>query len=195
MRQVQAARGTALNRDAPSRLAPRLTAVGIGLLGLAADQLSKQAALENLEWGEPVDFLGSVLRFTLISNPGAAFGLGSGSTLALSIFAIVALIACLAIALPRIRRMSHAVALGLLLAGITGNLHDRLLREPSPLYGHVIDFIQLPYFAIFNIADICITVAAAFIIILSFRHQEAEEPEPDAAAAAQTPEDTEETAA
>lgn len=169
---MQAARGAALSRSGPSRTGIRLTALGIGLLGLGLDQLTKYAALANLEWGQPVEVLGPVLRFTLISNPGAAFGLGSGSTLALSIFAIVAFVASLVVALPRIRQMSHAVALGLLLAGITGNLHDRLLREPSPLYGHVIDFIQLPYFAIFNIADICITAAAALIIILSFRHRE-----------------------
>lgn len=167
---MQAARGATLSSSGPSRAGIRLTALGIGLLGLGVDQLAKTAALANLEWGDPIEVLGPVLRFTLISNPGAAFGLGSGSTLALSIFAIVALLASLVVALPRIRRMSHAVALGLLLAGITGNLHDRLLREPSPLYGHVIDFIQLPYFAIFNIADICITAAAALIIILSFRH-------------------------
>ncbi|GAB3822200.1 hypothetical protein GCM10028820_32070 [Tessaracoccus terricola] len=169
---MQAARGAALSRSGPSRVGIRLTALGIGLLGLGLDQLTKHAALANLEWGRPVEVLGPVLRFTLISNPGAAFGLGSGSTLALSIFAILAFVAALVVALPRIGRMSHAVALGLLLAGITGNLHDRLLREPSPLYGHVIDFIQLPYFAIFNIADICITAAAVLIIVLSFRHRE-----------------------
>lgn len=118
-----------------------------------------------------MDVVGGLLRFTLIRNPGAAFGLGSGSTLALSIFACVALVASLVVALPRIRWQSHGVALGLLMAGIAGNLYDRLFREPSPFYGHVIDFIQLPYFAIFNIADICVTTAAALIVLLSFRHQ------------------------
>lgn len=143
------------------------------MVGLAVDQATKLAALTWLEPGRPVEVLGSALRFTLIRNPGAAFGLGSGSTLALSIFAIVALVGCLVVALPRIRWMSHGVALGILLAGITGNLYDRLFREPSPLYGHVIDFIQLPYFAIFNIADMCITAAAILIVWLSFRHESA----------------------
>ena len=51
--------------------------------------------------------------------------------------------------------------------GITGNLADRLFREPAPFHGHVIDFIQLPYFAIFNVADIFITGAAVLVIWLS----------------------------
>ena len=54
-----------------------------------------------------------------------------------------------------------------LLAGITGNLADRLFREPGPFRGHVVDFIQLPYFAIFNVADMFITAAAVLVIWLS----------------------------
>ncbi|MCC2593378.1 signal peptidase II [Tessaracoccus sp. OS52] len=162
-----------------------MTALGIGALGLSADQLTKQAALANLEWGEPVEVLGPVVRFTLISNPGAAFGMGSGSTLLLSLFAIVALAGSLTLGLARIRWQSHAVALGLLIAGISGNLYDRLFRDPEPLYGHVIDFVQLPYFAIFNVADVCITSAAAAIIVLSLRHHPEPATEPAPASDAQ----------
>lgn len=171
---MQAARGAALSRNSARSPATWLTALGIGLFGLSIDQLTKVLALEHLEPGRPVEVLGPVLKFTLIRNPGAAFGLGSGSTLALSIFSVLALVACLVAALPRIRRMSHAAALGILMAGISGNLYDRLLREPSPMYGHVIDFIQIPYFAIINVADICITVAAGLIVILSFLHDRRE---------------------
>lgn len=121
-----------------------------------------------------MEVIGTLLRFTLIRNPGAAFSLGSNATVALSIFAIVALSACLVLGLPRVRTMPQGLALGLLMAGIAGNLHDRLFREappvpgPSPLRGHVIDFFQLPNFAIFNVADICITSAAALVILLAF---------------------------
>lgn len=148
-----------------------LLAVGVGVLGYATDQLTKYLALEHLVPGQPREVIGPVLRFTLIRNPGAAFSLGSNSTVALSIFAIVAFLACLVVGLPRVRTMWQGLALGLLMAGIAGNLHDRLLREPSPLRGHVIDFFQLPYFAIFNVADICITTAAAMIVLLSFRQR------------------------
>lgn len=138
-------------------------------MGYAIDQLTKFLAVTHLNPGQPVDAIGAVLRFTLIRNPGAAFSMGSNSTVALSIFAIVALLACVAFGLPRVRTMPQGLALGLLIAGIAGNLHDRLLREPSPLRGHVIDFFQLPYFAIFNVADICITSAAVLILVLGFR--------------------------
>lgn len=143
-------------------------ALGVATLGYAVDQFTKMLALERLTPGQPVDVIGSLLRFTLIRNPGAAFSLGANSTLFLSIFAIVALLACIVIGLPRVRTMAQGAALGLIMAGIAGNLHDRLLREPSPLRGHVIDFFQLPNFAIFNVADICITSAAGFVIVLAF---------------------------
>lgn len=145
-----------------------LLAVGVGVLGYAVDQLTKYLALAHLTPGQPKEIIGSLLRFTLIFNPGAAFGMGSNSTVALSIFAIVALLACLVIGLPRVHTMAQGLGLGLLMAGIAGNLHDRLFHEPSPLRGEVIDFFQLPYFAIFNVADICITTAAAFMIWLAF---------------------------
>ena len=69
----------------------------------------------------------------------------------------------------RIGTATWAVALGFLLAGITGNLTDRLLREPGPMRGHVVDFLQLPHWPIFNVADICINVAAGLIILQAVR--------------------------
>lgn len=91
--------------------------------------------------------------------------MGENATVVFAAFAVVATLACLIVVLPRIKRMWHCVTLGLLLAGITGNLTDRLLRPPSFLHGHVVDFIQLRGFAIFNVADICITVAAGLLIV------------------------------
>ena len=62
-----------------------------------------------------------------------------------------------------------AVAMGLLLAGVSGNLTDRMLREPGPFRGHVIDFLMLPNWPIFNVADICINTAAGLILLQAFR--------------------------
>ncbi|WP_185711246.1 signal peptidase II [Arachnia propionica] len=146
-----------------------LLAAGVGLLGLGIDQATKEVVLAALTPAVPHEVLGVLLRFTLVFNPGAAFGLGTSFTVALSIFAVVALAACLFVGLPRIRTGFQAVVLGLLMAGISGNLHDRLLRPPGVLRGHVVDFIQLPNFAIFNVADICITFAAGLIILSSLR--------------------------
>ena len=69
----------------------------------------------------------------------------------------------------RVRSRLWAVALGSLLAGVSGNLTDRILREPGPLRGHVIDFLMLPNWPVFNIADVCINLAAALILVQAFR--------------------------
>jgi signal peptidase II len=68
---------------------------------------------------------------------------------------------------PRIGHPGWAVALGFLCAGVAGNLVDRLFRAPAVLRGHVVDFLQLPHWPIFNVADMCIDTAAVMIIILA----------------------------
>lgn len=68
---------------------------------------------------------------------------------------------------PQVGHPGWAVALGLLVAGVTGNLADRIFRSPGPLRGHVVDFLQLPHWPIFNVADMCITGAAVLIMILA----------------------------
>ena len=73
----------------------------------------------------------------------------------------------LIVLLRRIAHLGWAVALGLLTAGVTGNLIDRIFRPPSAFHGHVVDFIQLPHFAIFNVADMCVTSAAVLIVFLA----------------------------
>jgi signal peptidase II len=71
--------------------------------------------------------------------------------------------------IARSRSWGWACALGLLLAGIVGNLIDRVFREPGPFRGHVIDFIALPHWPVFNVADMCINVAAVLILVLAVR--------------------------
>ena len=63
-----------------------------------------------------------------------------------------------------------AIAFGLLLAGIGGNLTDRIFRDPAPLRGHVVDLFMIPNWPVFNVADICIDVAAALILLQAFRN-------------------------
>ena len=62
-----------------------------------------------------------------------------------------------------------AVGFGFLLAGVTGNLADRLFRDPGPLRGHVVDFLMLPHWPVFNVADVCINVAAVVIVVQALR--------------------------
>lgn len=168
---MQAAGGTAIAEPTPSRRvlpAPRAWALGYGIaaVGYALDLATKTLALQHLDPHNPPVLLGGLLRLQLIHNPGAAFSLGEDFTIVLTLIAALALIFVAGRLLPRARHAGWVVGLGLLLAGILGNLTDRLFRPPGVGRGHVVDFLQLPNFAIFNVADMCITFAAVTIIWL-----------------------------
>lgn len=172
MRRLQAAGGAAIATQQESAPAGsitryRLIAAGIALVGVTLDQAAKALALAHLDPAEPVPLLGGLLTLRLIRNPGAAFSMGEQFTVVFTVIAIGAMVGVAGWLLPRVRHLGWAVATGCLLAGIVGNLIDRLFREPSAFHGHVIDFLQLPYFAIFNVADIFITAAAVLVIWLS----------------------------
>ena len=147
------------------------------MLVLAADQLAKYLALENLPFQEPVEVLGDFLSFYLTRNPGAAFSLGEEVTwiFTIALAAVAGVIVWLAA--TRVRSRLWAVALGLLLGGVLGNLTDRLFREPGFAVGHVVDFINTPWMwffpgmspAIYNIADIfivCDMIAIALLVLV-----------------------------
>ena len=145
----------------------RLIAAGIGLVGVIADQVTKTLALSHLDPSRPIQLLGGLLSLQLIRNPGAAFSMGENFTVVLSLVAVVAAVGVVGWLLPKVRHLGGAVATGCLLAGILGNLVDRLFREPGPLRGHVFDFLQLPHFAIFNVADMFIPAAAVIVLWLT----------------------------
>jgi signal peptidase II len=132
------------------------------------DQLSKRAAVDHLTGRADVSVVGDLLQLHLTRNPGAAFSLGTGFTVGLSCLAIVATVVVLG-ASRKVVDPVWAAGLGALLAGITGNLTDRMLREPGPFRGHVVDFLQLPNWPIFNVADIAINVGAGLILLQVFR--------------------------
>jgi signal peptidase II len=167
---MQAARGASLTRDQASRHGrTRLgLVVGIALVAWLVDLASKVVAQHQLADRGPVEVLGSLLRLHLTRNAGAAFSTGTSLTPVISLFAIVALVV-VAVLATRVGNTGWAWAIGLLLAGIAGNLTDRIFREPGPLRGHVIDFLELPHWPIFNVADICINVAAALVVLQSIR--------------------------
>ncbi len=176
MRDLQAAGGTAIAGDRAVSEAPALPAnrsrllalcLGIAAVGFGLDLLTKTVALQGLDPSRPIPLLGGLVNLQLIRNPGAAFSMGEDFTVVLTGIAITALVGVLVGILPRLGHIGWAVAIGCLLAGITGNLADRLFREPGPFRGHVIDFVQVPQFAIFNVADIFITSAAVLVIWLS----------------------------
>ena len=169
---MQAARGTPIAADsqpAPGRRrGPHLRLfVLVAVLGLSLDAVTKVVAVSRLDPGRPVQVLGEVLTLRLIRNPGAAFSLGESVTFVFALLSIAVLIFVVLKLVPQLGHTGWAVALGLLCAGVGGNLSDRLFRSPGFLRGHVVDFLQLPHWPIFNVADMCITSAAVLIMVLS----------------------------
>jgi signal peptidase II len=143
--------------------------VGVGLVIVAIDQLAKLFALQLLEPGHSVPFIGDVIRLYLVRNDSAAFSIGNGQTWLFTIFSTIAAAALLWFG-PRAKSKSWALTAGLLLGGVVGNLIDRIIREPGFPNGQVIDFIQIPFgFPIFNLADSAIVVAMSIVMIRIFR--------------------------
>ena len=145
----------------------RLVWAAVALVGLALDVATKIIAVNRLEPNEPVRLLGGLLSLRLIRNPGAAFSQGAQFTYVFAVVAVIVLTFVVVRLVPRLRHQGWSVALGLLCAGVAGNLADRLFRPPGPFRGHVVDFLELPHWPIFNVADMCITSAAVLIVILS----------------------------
>jgi signal peptidase II len=141
---------------------------GVALTAYAVDVVSKIVAVEKLTDRPDVKLVGDLFVLHLVRNSGAAFSTGTGYTEIFTCIAIVAVLVILYV-LRRVGSAGWAVALGLLLAGVGGNLTDRLVREPGPLRGHVIDFFMLPHWPIFNVADICIDAAAVLILVQVYR--------------------------
>ena len=141
---------------------------GFAAFAYVLDQLTKLWVTSTMVEGERIPVLPPLLHWYFIRNSGAAFSIGENVTWVFSI-----IMAGVAIAiLFQVRRLGSAwwsLALGLLLGGALGNLTDRLFREPSFGMGHVVDFIQLPNFAIFNIADSAVVSAVAIICFLTLR--------------------------
>lgn len=180
MRDVQATNRTTLTaaEDSSAKakgylrpVAARALLVGVALLGAGVDVVTKIVAVATLDPADPPRLFGGLLRLRLIRNPGAAFSFAESATLVFSLFALAVLIFVVGFLLPRVAHRGWAIAFGLLTAGVLGNLGDRVFREPGFLRGHVVDFLQLPYWPVFNVADMCVTSAAILIMALSiFSH-------------------------
>lgn len=135
---------------------------------LALDLVTKLVAVRELADRDPIVLLGGALTLRLVRNPGAAFGMAQGLTVILTAIAAAVVVVILRMA-RRLHSARWAVALGLVLGGATGNLVDRLFRAPAPGRGHVVDFLELPRWPVFNLADSAIVLAAALMVYLSVR--------------------------
>ncbi|MDQ0756786.1 signal peptidase II [Arthrobacter sp. B3I4] len=165
---AQPAAATQLAPRRPRRALLLSVFVGFAAFAYIFDQLSKLWVTATMTEGERIPVLPPLLHWYYIRNSGAAFSIGENVTWVFTIIIASVSIAIL-LQLRKLGSAWWALALGLLLGGALGNLTDRLFREPSFAMGHVVDFIQLPNFAIFNIADSAVVSSVVIICLLTLR--------------------------
>ncbi len=131
---------------------------------LISDQITKAWALTALDDGSTVPLVGS-LRLRLVFNRGTAFGLGSRFAPLIALLGVVVVV-LLARTGGALRRPWARIGLGLVLGGAVGNLADRVLRSGGGvLGGAVVDFVDLQWWPVFNLADAAITVGAIVVAL------------------------------
>ena len=145
------------------------TLYGVAWFVWVLDLATKLWAVSTLSDRSNIKVIGDFLQLTLVRNPGAAFSVAEGATIFLTLFGFLVM-AVIFYYSTRITSRGWSVVLGLAMGGILGNLVDRIFREPGVFRGHVIDWLQIPNWPVFNIADTAIVVAAAISMILSLRN-------------------------
>jgi len=130
-----------------------------GLL-VGADRLLKAWAAHSLVLGESRPLWGNAFHLTRMHNVGGAFGIFPGSGLLfLAVSSLVSVVLFILIVLGKPRGWFLRTGLAIVLAGAVGNLIDRLQ------FGYVLDFFEVRGFSIFNLADSCVTVGVAVILL------------------------------
>lgn len=159
--------GATGDTDARRDARPLLRVAFVVVALVALDQATKVWAVASLSDG-PVSVIGETVELRLVRNPGGAFGRFQGLTPVLALGAI----AITVFLVRTVRRTTDRLLLAgltLVLAGALGNLGDRLFRSPGVLRGHVVDFVSVAWWPVFNVADSCITVGAVLLIVHGFR--------------------------
>jgi signal peptidase II len=130
---------------------------------VVVDQLTKAWAVAALSDG-PINVIGDSVQFLLTRNPGSAFSGFQSLTPVLAIGAILVTV-FLVRALHQATDRLMIIGLVLVLGGALGNLVDRFARSPGFLHGHVVDFVSVGSFPVFNVADSCITIGAILLVV------------------------------
>ncbi|WP_232794164.1 MULTISPECIES: signal peptidase II [Pseudofrankia] len=155
---------TPSRRSAGRRPIAVLLATSLGVVLL--DAITKIIVVARMKPGNPVTLIPGVLDLQLTRNSGAAFSIAGGATALFSIIA-VAVVVVVALTARKLGSLGWAVVLGAIVGGAVGNLVDRLVRAPGPLRGHVVDWIHLHHWPIFNVADSSIVVGAVLAVVIS----------------------------
>ncbi len=142
------------------RSSPRILIVA--LFVVVCDQASKALVVAQMYPGERIEIF-SLLSLERTSNSGIAFGLAGHVPSLVLILVAAAIVVVLLLLGTQMKWRGSSIAIGLILGGALGNLLDRIFR------GSVVDFIDLPHWPTFNLADVAITVGVVLLILGSLR--------------------------
>ena len=146
------------------------TAIPATALVVLVDQLTKAWALRTLP-GNPIEVIPNVLSLEYTRNHGAAFGLFSNGGVVLSVVVLVA-IGSVMWMITTLELRLELVAMGAILGGAIGNVWDRFLYADGFMDGAVVDWIKLPNFWNFNVADAVLTVGVAVLLLSTWRYRD-----------------------
>ncbi|MFC9999180.1 signal peptidase II [Nocardia sp. NPDC127526] len=161
--EAAAGDGEAVAARRPLRLRNLLI---VAVVIFALDLLTKCIVVATIEPGSRIYLIGDVVRLTLVRNAGAAFSMATGMTWLLTLVATAVVIGVVRIG-RTLRSLPWAIGLGMVLGGALGNLVDRLFRAPGPLQGHVVDFVAVGWWPVFNVADSAIVCGAILLVALT----------------------------
>ena len=151
--------------ETPPRRCLRLL-LSIAAAVLLLDIVTKVLAVRLLVPGQPVSIIGDTVTWTLVRNSGAAFSMATGYTWMLTLVAMGVVVGIIWMG-RRLVSPWWAVGLGMILGGALGNLVDRFFRAPGPLRGHVVDFLSIGWWPVFNVADPAVVGGAMLLVGLS----------------------------
>lgn len=153
--------------EARSRPRRRLRLLlSVAAVVLLVDIVTKVLAVKLLTPGQPVAIIGDTVTWTLVRNSGAAFSMATGYTWVLTLIATGVVIGIIWMG-RRLVSPWWAIGLGMILGGAMGNLVDRFFRAPGPLRGHVVDFLSIGWWPVFNVADPSVVGGAILLVALS----------------------------
>ena len=138
----------------------------VAAIVLTLDVVTKIVAVRLLTPGQPVSIIGDTVTWTLVRNSGAAFSMATGYTWVLTLVASAVVIGIIWMG-RRLLSPWWALGLGMILGGALGNLADRFFRSPGPLRGHVVDFLSIGWWPVFNVADAAVVGGAILLVVLS----------------------------
>ena len=152
---------------APVRIsASKSVAFVLIVVVISLDQLTKQWSLNALNAGKTIQIFWT-LQLNLVFNSGMAFSQGQGVGRIIGVLAIGVVVGLL-MSLRKPMSMTTIIGTGLLIGGAFGNILDRMFRGDGWMSGAVVDFIDLQWFPVFNVADSAVTIGAGFLILGAF---------------------------